>query len=552
MSEIFINKMASQFNLVGYGESIIDVGITVGVYLDSDIPVEINTRALGISNKNVTIDVVYSGYKSINVELIPALHSNIPVEIEVNPHNKMSVYYELTQPPISTYTGFSVEDAFVASRSPYAVMNYGSNNSMMLGSDHKGENISFVRFNTSVISNDVLIKSAKMRVYYSQLNGSSFELYRVIGKWRENSITYSNMPTDLRLLTDVWTNNTDDRYIEFDVTDIIANYVKGVVNDGFALKSTNGASILRTREYPQAPELIVEYFSPSTLNVGNSRKQVEIIVRQNTTSDIPVELDVKSNFGFSYLPVTIFAKHPNDVFNSDIPIEIDAVAAPIINGNSDISVEIIPAWELMSYINTEIEVPLYDGTSDIPVDIIVRKTDNSVVNVDIDVPLYNKESNVDVELTVQRFDDSSIPIDIEIPQYFGESNVTVEFNVGNYHDSFISVDMEVPSYQGESFITVDLNVAARLNSYIPVEIELQFKDRESNIPVDIAVWEYTESIIPVEIGVTRESIEVGITIPYYDNSNINVELTPRIALVNDLPVEIMVKRKDNSSYVFII
>lgn len=581
MSEIFINKMASQFKLVGYRESTIDVGITVGVYLDSDIPVEINTRAVSNSTKNVEIDVVYSGYKSINVELIPALHSNIPVEIEVNPHNKMSVYYELTQPPLSTYTGFSVEDAFVAERNPYAVMNYGSNNSMMIGNDHKGENISFVRFDTSVISDDVLIKSAKMRVYYSQLNGSSFELYRVIGKWRENSITYANMPTDLRLLTDDWTNDTDNRYIEFDVTDIVTTFIKGVVNEGFALKSANGASILRTREYPQAPELIVEYFSPSKLSVGNSRKLVELTVRQKNTSDIPVEIDIHSSFGFSYLPVTIFAKKPNDIFNSDISVELDTLAAPITIGHSDISVEIIPAWGLMSYIYTDIEVPLYDGNSDIPVDLTVRRNDKSVVNVDIEVPLYDGNSNVDVELTVQRYDDSIIPIDIEIPQYFGESNVIVEFNVGNYHDSDIEVDIEVPEYNGESLLHVDISVAshdkssisvdievpiydgeshisvevgiiARETSYIPVEIEVQYKDGESCIPVEIALWEYTDSIVPVEIGVTRDSIDVGIVVPYYADSTVNVELLPRVEFLNEVSVELTVRRKVRYAYAFFI
>lgn len=552
MSEIIINKMASQFNLLGYRESTIDVGITVGVYLDSDIPVEIKTRAVNNSSKNVEIDVVYSGYESIYVELIPSLHNNIPVEIEVNPHNKMSVYYELTQPPLSTYKGFPVEDAFVAERNPYMVMNYGSNNSMMVGQDHKGANVSFIKFDMSSVDENVMIKSAKMRIYYSQLSGSDFELYRVMTNWRENSITYANMPTDLRLLTDESINDTDDRCIEFDVTGIISNYVKGVPNEGFALKSPNEVSILRTREYSQSPELIVEYYAPSTVSVGNSRRQVELTVRQKNTSDIPVEIDVHSDFGFNWLPVTIFAKKPNDIFNSDIPIEIDTVAAPITNGHSDVSVEITTVLELMSKVDIEIEVPIYDGESDVPVELIVRRDDESVVNVDIEVPLYNEDSNVDVELIVQRYDESNIPIDIEVPMYNGESNVRVEINIGNYHDADIYVEIEVPQYTGETSIPVEFEIGVRENSYIPVEIEVQYKDGESSVPVEIALWEHTESTVPVEIGVTRDSIDVGITIPYYDDSTVNVEVVPRVPYLDEIAVEVTIRRKYRYSYAFMI
>ena len=157
MGEIVIsNRMKAQYDLKGYRESSVDVEFTVGVYLDSVIENEVYVRAKKNNDISIDVNVMYGNNSEVLVDVQPGISDYIDVEITINPHNRMGVMYELTEPPLTNFNTFPVQDTFTASNMPYNIINYGHSNSMKIGQDSMGDNTAFIQFDTSSIPKDPL------------------------------------------------------------------------------------------------------------------------------------------------------------------------------------------------------------------------------------------------------------------------------------------------------------------------------------------------------------------------------------------------------------
>lgn len=560
MSEIIIsNKMTSKYNLVAVRDCHVEVSLTVGNYKDNDIPVEISVRSLKSNIKQVQLDVKHGRTSSINVQIQPIIFSSIPVEIEVNPHNKMTARYELKEPPVSIYDELPVQDSFVVSDSPYNTINYGSNNSMVVGIDSKGNNIGLMQFDLDKIEKDILVKSAKVKLHYTILNEFPNLVLNTLDKsWSELGVTYNNKPINQYFVTNEYTVNREARFIEFDITDTVIEWLKGVPNHGLSLSSSNGFSIFRTRETQLAPELTIEYYSSLPSMVKSSRKNVEISANKLRTNSINVEVEVLAIFKFSTIPVQIHAHRPEDFYFSDKPVEI------IVNRNQ-VNVEITPSFKRKSTIDVQVAC----GTSS-----------TNIKEVEIEVPSYDRESIQEVEITIQRYNESSIPVEISARRNYKNRKSTQDVEITVVRSSESNVFVEIESYRNykskTSDIDVEISIQRQDSSSIPIQIEsyrnykvqsssieveitsLRLQESTSEIEVQIEVPFFEESsTIEVEIyaralGVSNQDVEIEVFRPYrYRDIFKEVELRARVLYISSIPIEITIAEVEKESYSYI-
>ena len=192
----------------------------------------------------------------VNVEIQAQIFSEILVSIEVPPQNKLSAIYDLVEAPLTSSVNYSVIDSFVTSDTPYNTMNYGENKSLMVGKNIKGNHIGLIQFDISHISPTVVLQSARLRIYYSYLEDmTDIALYTARDEWSELGVTYLNRPRMQKFVSNEYTVNKDENYIEFIVTNTVLEWLKGINNNGFVLTSESLASVFRSRESTYAPFL---------------------------------------------------------------------------------------------------------------------------------------------------------------------------------------------------------------------------------------------------------------------------------------------------------
>lgn len=518
MAEIIVsNKMSSTYNLVAQRTSTIDIEVISGKYEYSYVDVDVAVRGSGMSEKDVELTVVYAGNSEILVDIQPKIVNQIDVEVFVNPHNKMTAIYELMSPPTEELVESPIKDTFTSTNQPYNVINFGNNNSMKVGNDSYGNNTSFIQFDISDVPNNVIIKSATMRLYYTQYNGQELDLYRVIGSWGEYSLTNDNMNMTLNPLPSTLSVNTEELYIEFDVTDITTDWYKGLVNNGLAIKSDDSVAIFRTREYLTPPELIIVYYSDLPYSVRTSKVPVEVEVVQSATSNINVEVDVISHIMTSDVLVSVYAHHP------DIPI--------------------------YKFVDVDVEVPSYDSESSIDVEVRVVDSAFSTIDVNVIVPSYEDNSSIDVELIISNSDYSNIDVELEVlpkPKEEASSDILVEVtSVGKYvnTNSVIDVEVEIPSKSSDSIINVDVEVVGNVASKIDVEVIIPSYNSDSEVLVEVDV--------PVKDGDSEVYVEIGVL--GYGDSSVDVEFYPRVFDISQVNVEVIATKDTYKNiYVYMI
>lgn len=559
MGEIILNnRMTAEYNLMSMGESSINLSMIIGNYYENDIAIEYEVREMENSNIQLSYEVTYGGESSIYIEYQPVMTSFIGIEYEINPNNRMRVSYDLQKPPTIEVSSFPIQDSFVASRSPYAIVNYGRNNSMMVGQDQKGENIAYVKFDTSSIPQGVIIKSAKARLYYSQMaKDQVIEMYRIREDWSEYGITYRNLPAEDEFLTNEYINNEKEFYIEFDITDLANNWSDGLLNYGLTLRANEGISVLRTREFPQAPTLIVEYYSPTPAIYTNSRIYTEFEIARKLESSIGIQYDIHSDYAFSDIELEYFVKAPNDVFEEmfDIEYTIDEKIPTEIDSVIGMEFEIL--GENFDYITTEFEIPQYESNSTITIEYAVFNYDKSNIELEFEIPKYEEsnefeinyflpfsvESSINIEFDIDGYelDESNVNMEFEINEYLGESIINTEFNVYEYADSNINIEyeivhkltseikfeFEINEYDSESIITIEFTIPYKHSSEIELELEVPQYNGESIIENQFYIIAYDKSEIELDFEVPfyeeSSTIDFDFSVVQYANSDFTIQ-----------------------------
>ena len=155
-----------------------------------------------------------------------------------------------------------------------ASTNYGGYTLMQTGivsSSHRALG-AYIKFSLSSIPVGSTINSAKLRLYMEVSSGSllsvSYGLWRPLSNWSENSLTWSNQPSQSTRLH-VITIGRENQYYEWDVKETVKKwldstypnygvYVSGTVAD------TEYTRSFRSREAAtNKPELVINYSAPT-------------------------------------------------------------------------------------------------------------------------------------------------------------------------------------------------------------------------------------------------------------------------------------------------
>lgn len=298
--------MEGAFSLYRAGEEEIEATFKVIQKGNGDQEAAIRVRADSLNERDATFRVVYADQEELEATFEVVGSSYLDASIEVNPNGIMNGIFELLPPPRVNKQLSSVADSFTRSRSDLRTLNYGFLQRMMIGSTITDlgydYNESFVRFNNfeNEFFNLAILEKANLRLYYAgELpEGSSIELYTADKKWNENGITDANKPLPDGFVSDYYTINRDEKYIEFNVMELLQQWIdKRRENFGFLIKSSNDYGIqFYTKESNKPPVIDVQYVSNEVYSVGRTDAEATMFIMGVGDSDAQATFEVHSNY----------------------------------------------------------------------------------------------------------------------------------------------------------------------------------------------------------------------------------------------------------------
>lgn len=572
LTEITINpnnSFKAKYSLIAVGQIQQEVEITSRVLRESDSFIEIHPRALGESNKETYLDIMYRGNSDILTEIQPIGHKNLEAEIEVRPHNRMQAIYEVQQPPIVTDVFNPNQDAFTREQSVYQSINYGTGSSMVVGRSQDDIWRSFVQFDLSSINESYVLKESYLRLYYKGTVPESIklEILNADSSWQETNITDLNRPSPIDLISNEFAINRAKGYIEFDVLDIVKSWVAlQKINNGFILRISNetefGQATFNTRETSLPPELVVKYFDSRIFSHGRSQHTTEIFVYNADSSEVDAEITVDSVYSFSAPDAEIYVHRVEVPLDYDILTEITASKpyVPVeivatIHVDDDVLTEIgarLPFEDKKDteiviskpYVFTEIYVRHnYDIETELvsraykesPVDAIITVS-KPFVHVEI-TPVIHDESFIKTELSVTK---PQVEVEISVP-INDTSVILTEIEANEFWVSMIPTEIYITKQNVSTEITARVGKRNDLYTVIyvsrpQVEIEVEVKYRDD---IWVEIEPNIKSDVLTEIAVTKPSIEVSISVQGYGKSEKDTEIYVRFN--SDIETEIDAK-----------
>lgn len=559
-----VNRVSAKYILYGVENSEYSTEIHVKQYGNSDKFVDIRPRVFGVSKHDIDINIMYRGNSDIFTEIQPYGHTNFETEIEVRPHSRMWALYEVQQPPIVSDTNNPIMDAFVRSEGVFATINNGSGISMVVGKQNNEVWDSYIKFDLSHISSSLPILSSKLKLYYTgSLSQLDLELFEISDVWGEYSVTYLNSPEIGRLIATNYVQNISQRYIEFDVSAIVLEWLSNPTkNLGFYLKASNlssdGQMIFRTRESMQPPELIVDHYSTSVFSTGRSDALTEIVAMKADKSDKNSEIEVSSAFAFSRMETEIYCHRPEVPIDTDIEVEITsnkiyeyAELTVSIVEESDKNAQIdVMSQILTSRVDSEITinkpfsyVEIYSANINEKAVEITVSNDRVYSEISVSNPFVLTEvssrvadySNTDIIITVSN---DAILTEIDVLVF---SDIETEINIIGLNYSDALTEINVSNYIVEAEVTVRLT--GQIDYYTEITANRPFAyveirtPEQSNMETEIDVL--PNSSKHSEITVSRDTALVEIITRAYDESDVNAELY--VKYVSHVELEITAK-----------
>lgn len=352
------NLMQGKFNIIALGDSHLDSTMTIRVPDNNNLTATLSVRAETNNDFKSKLEVKYRGNSDLWATMIPMSSEFIDAMLEIRPNGRMFGIFDIIEPPRITERLNPIKDATTRSLEEYKYINYGKTSTMLVGNSNGDIQRSFLGFDFGINSDSLVIEKAKLKVYYSGnlKNKHALELWTVDRDWHETGITDANRPLSDTFLTNQYTINEVDRYIEFEVL----NYVRGVASkeiDGYGviIQSNNNSDELTdslfTRESSRKPELEFTYFDTRVWSTGRAELNSEMFVYGTGRSELNAMLDVKTDWDDNTLSATLF------VHRYDTPewTELDSTIA-------------VSMPELQSFMTT-----VQTGSSDLDSRIAVRR-----------------------------------------------------------------------------------------------------------------------------------------------------------------------------------
>ncbi|WP_063563075.1 DNRLRE domain-containing protein [Paenibacillus sp. O199] len=516
------NRFTSKYVLYVQDETNLESELVIASRKESTLNSTISIKS-SIQNKDISssLNIMYRSYSNLDSTIEAVAFSEIECSINVRPHNRAQGRFELIEAPRITIDLKPIGDATTRSRIDLQTINYGDTQRMMIGHDTIEEFESFVNFgDLNVAIPDLLyLEDAKLRLYYtgSIKAKANIEIYQPNTVWREYGITYANKPHSIELLANQYILNTTEKYIEFDVLDVLKQWQDdSLINYGFNIRSNDDTPIyFNTRESTKPPILRVKYITSAVQSFGRSEIDSELYIYQRGIKDVNSTITVKSDRGFSYLDSSIYVHRYEDPlfydFNSSLAIsrpdlyssltvgirveeDLESCITIIENKVSDLDTTLTSSRpDLASMITIDPKISLISEISianrtysDIANNIIISKPDLSSY---INISNYTRtRSDMDSELSIRNeyYDDLDSFITISNPDtsaYLvirGKANSDIDgmIDIPTYHFQDGTISVSRPDIDG--FLIVKEIGYSEVDSFIDVPA---FDDFESNVAI---------------------------------------------------------------------
>lgn len=590
------NTMKARYSVMGVDNFDTLAEIEVRVRDHTGIVTNIRARVFEDNNQEVEIDVKYSNSSEVFAEIQPIGYNTLPAEINIRPGNRMWGLFEVQEPTRITNILNPTKDSLTREREEYQSINYGSNHSLTVGSFENDRYQTFIKFNLHNWNPYFVITSSTLRLHYSRTipAGTELSFYTLSREWSEYGITHLNSPTKVRLISDQFINHSEHGYIEIDFTEITEEWVKNPESDyGFLIETptinqSSGIATFRSRESQRPPELEVTYFDAQVYSSGRSQIPTEIFVWKADQYCVLTEIEVGSVVTNSD-PLTEIYVHRHEE-----PVPDDKVAIVVINKphtESEITVGIRKKDSIPTQINarsesisnsrkTEITVSKnyqfaeiwVKNREGIEAEIKVRRKNEVDAEAGIVVTREQAESEIFVkflnitkaEIEVQRYssEDTLSEITVSKDRVYTEISSRVLEDSTRESEIYIRAVKNSSIYSEVTVTKKQVHAEITVSHYIDTQAEV-FVKYGNNVDTAIVVTVFSQLFAEIDvIGAIEQEVEITvskpstlalITVPFWDDSEILVDIRPRILRVSDINTEIVIdKTNKGGAYAFII
>ncbi|SCY72149.1 hypothetical protein SAMN05720606_10895 [Paenibacillus polysaccharolyticus] len=285
-----------------------------------------------------SLSVVYATQSDLNSFIQASPINDLTSTVYVREHNRAQGKYELLEAPRITVNLQPVADATTRSQLRLQTINFGDTQRMMIGRDELEQFESFIHFGDidTRIPDLMYLEEAKLKLYYTGTitPGASIELHQPNTLWREYGITHANRPHSIQRLTSSYSINTSERYVEFDMMDILKMLRNGELqNIGMMIQSSDLSPIyFNTRESAKPPVLQIKYITSQIYSIGRTEKESELFVYGVGRKELKTTLFVHSDIGFTWLQSNLYVHRYEDHMHHEAPAIVSA-SRPDLNAS---------------------------------------------------------------------------------------------------------------------------------------------------------------------------------------------------------------------------
>jgi hypothetical protein len=505
------------YSVIAVGQDEIPVNFTIKLKDNNDQDIRFSVRQQWNNELTTSFRVVYPESDSLDITFDVIAIDELDVTFEVNPNNSMLGSFEILEPPRKIKDLISVADSFTRSRSDISTLNYGSMQKMVIGRlfDQDWDyNDSFVRFDNFLQTLDKLhlIEYAKLRLYYSGsfVGEPNISIYTANRMWNEYGVTHANKPISNQLISSEYIINRDERYIEFDVVDILRLWVnRAVPNYGLIIKTDEDISLqFYTREGQKPPKIVVQYITNEVYSVGRADIDVTLDIISTGYSERDVTFEINNYFDEDEFDTTFF------VHRYDTPYLEDLAVTFIINH---------PELPIQFRI-------VQNGEEELPVKFSISRY--GTTEGDMDTTFLISKNWVDFEFFV--FPEAFLPITFNVKRE-DIDDLDVGFTVSKLEHNLAFI-VRVDEQE-------EMPVTFSVQRYANEELDVSFGVSRPELPMCFKVRQQDRSEQDIKFSVKRQDDEEQEASFTVSNPDISVMLNVRMH--NDLDSYFYVKDRDD-------
>lgn len=330
------NRFRAKYVLYNQIDTDVPSTLTSAIRKNSERFSHVSARVEQSKDISSSLSVVYATQSELHATIQASPVSDVVSTFYVKEHNRAQGKYELLEAPRITVNLQPVADATTRSQLRLQTINFGDTQRMMIGRDELEQFESFIHFGDidTRIPDLMYLEEAKLKLYYSGTitPGASIELHQPNTLWREYGITYANRPHSIQRLTSSYSINTSERYVEFDMMDILKMLRNGELqNIGMMIQSSDLSPIyFNTRESAKPPVLQIKYITSQIYSIGRTEKESELFVYGVGRKELKTTLFVHSDIGFAWLQSNLYVHRYEDHMHYEAPAAV-AVSRPDLN-----------------------------------------------------------------------------------------------------------------------------------------------------------------------------------------------------------------------------